>query len=52
MGYATRINKNPESIVYYEPDNILFVSNVNCNPTEKDQNGFISKALFKNGSSR
>lgn len=34
--------KNPESVVYSENLNILFVSNVNGKPNEKDGNGFIS----------
>jgi sugar lactone lactonase YvrE len=33
----------PESVLYYEKENILFVSNVNGQPTDKDNNGFISK---------
>ncbi len=35
--------KNPESVLYDKEDNVLYVSNVNGNPTEKDGNGFISK---------
>jgi hypothetical protein len=27
--------KNPESVVYYQPDNTLFVSNINGEPTER-----------------
>jgi len=42
--------KNPESVAYSPKLNILFVSNVNGNPTEKDQNGFISKVSPANGS--
>ena len=42
--------KNPESVAYSPKLNVLFVSNVNGNPTEKDQNGFISKVSPANGS--
>ena len=35
--------KNPESVAYAPEQNVLFVSNVNGKPTQKDQNGFISK---------
>lgn len=41
--------KNPESVAYAPSQNVLFVSNVNGNPDEKDQNGFISK-ISLNGS--
>lgn len=34
---------NPESIVFDQTNNVLYVSNVNGNPTDKDANGFISK---------
>ena len=40
--------KNPESVAYAPEQNVLFVSNVNGKPTQKDQNGFISKV--SNGS--
>ncbi len=33
----------PESVLYYPTDNILFVSNIAGNPTDKDNTGFISK---------
>ena len=33
----------PESVLFYEKENLLFVSNINGQPTEKDNNGFISK---------
>ena len=42
--------KNPESVAYSPTLNVLFVSNVNGKPTEKDQNGFISKVSPSNGS--
>jgi hypothetical protein len=35
--------KNPESVAYSPKQNVLFVSNVNGKPDQKDQNGFISK---------
>lgn len=41
--------KNPESVVYAPEQNVLFVSNMNGKPTEKDQNGFISKISPSNG---
>jgi sugar lactone lactonase YvrE len=41
--------RTPESVVYYLPENTLFVSNINGEPTEKDQNGFITKVSFDNG---
>jgi DNA-binding beta-propeller fold protein YncE len=42
--------KNPESVDYAAKQNILFVSNVNGKPDQKDQNGFISKVSPYNGS--
>src|SRR5262245_1011797 len=33
----------PESVLYDEADDIYLVSNINGNPTDKDDNGFISK---------
>ena len=42
--------KNPESVAYAPEQNVLFVSNVNGKPTQKDQNGFISKVSPANGS--
>ena len=42
--------KNPESVAFAPEQNVLFVSNVNGKPTEKDQNGFISKVSSSNGS--
>ena len=42
--------KNPESVVYAPNQNILFVSNVNGKPDQKDQNGFISRVSASNGS--
>ncbi len=38
----------PESVYYYAPQDILFVSNVNGMPLAKDGNGFISK-ISKDG---
>ena len=37
---------NPESVIYHESSNTLFVSNVNGSPVEKDGNGYISKILL------
>jgi len=42
--------KNPESVAYSAKQNVLFVSNVNGKPDQKDQNGFISKVSLSNGS--
>jgi DNA-binding beta-propeller fold protein YncE len=42
--------KNPESVAYAPKQDVLFVSNVNGKPDQKDQNGFISKILPSNGS--
>ncbi len=42
--------KNPESVAFAPKQNVLFVSNINGNPTQKDQNGFISKVSALNGS--
>jgi DNA-binding beta-propeller fold protein YncE len=42
--------KNPESAAYAPKQNVLFVSNVNGKPDQKDQNGFISKVSPSNGS--
>src|SRR6185437_1792518 len=42
--------KNPESVAYSPKQNVLFVSNVNGKPDQKDQNGFISKISPSNGS--
>lgn len=35
--------RTPESVVFYNTDNVLFVSNINGNGADKDMNGFISK---------
>jgi len=35
--------KNPESVVLDTKNNVLYVSNVNGVPTDKDRNGYISK---------
>ena len=42
--------KNPESVASASKQNVLFVSNVNGKPDQKDQNGFISKVSPSNGS--
>jgi len=42
--------KNPESVKYDPKSNVLFVSNIDGKPTEKDHNGFISKVSPSNGS--
>lgn len=39
--------KTPESLVYDSNNDILYVSNVNSKPWEKDNNGFISKMNLK-----
>ncbi len=35
--------KTPESVIYDDSRDVLYVANVNENPWEKDDNGFISK---------
>ena len=35
--------KNPESVIYDPKSNVIYVSNVNGPPAEKDGNGFISR---------
>lgn len=35
--------KNPESVLYDKENNVLYISNVNGQATDKDGNGFISK---------
>ena len=42
--------KNPESVVYSPKQDVLFVSNIEGKPDQKDQNGFISKVSPLNGS--
>ena len=42
--------KNPESVAYAPKQNVLFVSNVNGKPDQKDQNGFVSEVSPSNGS--
>lgn len=38
-----KIFKTPESVLYDKRNNIIYVSNINGSPNEKDGNGFISK---------
>ncbi|HZD35252.1 MAG TPA: hypothetical protein VE130_08620 [Nitrososphaeraceae archaeon] len=42
--------KNPESVIYAPKQNVLFVSNIDGKPDQKDLNGFISKVSPSNGS--
>jgi hypothetical protein len=42
--------KNPESVAYAPKQDVLFVSNIDGRPDQKDQNGFISKVSPTNGS--
>ena len=35
--------KTPESVIYDEIRDVLYVANINSNPGEKDMNGFISR---------
>ena len=42
--------RNPESVAYAPKQDILFVSNIDGKPDEKDQKGFISKVSPSNGS--
>jgi hypothetical protein len=42
--------KNPESVAYAPKQDVLFVSNINGIPNQKDRNGFISKVSSSNGS--
>jgi sugar lactone lactonase YvrE len=42
--------KTPESVVYAPKQDILFVSNIDGKPDQKDQKGFISKVSLFNGS--
>ena len=44
--WETQGFNNPESVIYDLSSDILFVSNVNGSPTEKDGNGYISKVLL------
>jgi len=37
------ILKTPESVLYDEIRDVIYVSNINSNPSEKDLNGFISR---------
>lgn len=34
--------KTPESVLFYSKKNLIFISNINGNPSAKDTNGFIS----------
>lgn len=38
--------QTPESVLYYPAEDILFVSNINGNGADKDENGFISKVTL------
>jgi hypothetical protein len=42
--------KTPESVIYAPKHYILFVSNIDGEPDQKDQKGFISKVSLSNGS--
>ncbi len=42
--------KTPESVIYAPKYDILFVSNIDGKPDQKDQKGFISKVSLSNGS--
>src|SRR5919197_163710 len=42
--------KNPESVLYAPKQNVLFFSNIDGKPDQKDQKGFISKVSSSNGS--
>ncbi len=42
--------KTPESVIYAPKHDILFVSNIDGKPDQKDQKGFISKVSLSNGS--
>jgi sugar lactone lactonase YvrE len=42
--------KTPESVIYVPKYDILFVSNIDGKPDQKDQKGFISKVSLSNGS--
>jgi sugar lactone lactonase YvrE len=44
-----RVFKVPESLIYDEGRNILYVSNINGKPTEKNGKGFISKVTPTGG---
>ena len=41
--------KTPESVPYEPNENVLFVSNIDGKPDEKDGQGFISKVSPING---
>ena len=41
-----RVLKTPESVFYNSGDSMLYVSNINGSPSEKDSNGFISKVTL------
>jgi len=40
---SEKLLSTPESVLYHEKSDILYVSNVSGDPSEKDGNGFISK---------
>ena len=46
LAWETSGFNNPESVVYHEPTDTLFVSSINGSPVEKDGNGYISKVLL------
>ena len=34
--------KTPESVIYFQEKDVIYVANINCDPSAKDGNGFIS----------
>lgn len=46
LAWETSGFNNPESVVYHESTDTIFVSSVNGSPVEKDGNGYISKVLL------
>jgi len=46
LAWETSGLNNPESVVYHESSDTLFVSSVNGSPVEKDGKGYISKVLL------
>jgi hypothetical protein len=43
VAQTPKILKTPESVYFYSPLNVLFVSNINGSPSADDGNGFISE---------